>query len=127
MATMKLSKDLAKKVLAINLQTWLKKKGLQQNEFAISIGMSPQQFSFYVTGKQQASEDNLQRMALGLGIMNPWELMRMAEGMAEKPITEAWNALIDLQALSPEEIIKARDYIRLLVESKKSEINSPKN
>jgi transcriptional regulator with XRE-family HTH domain len=127
MVTMHLEKALAKKVLAFNLNKWLKKSGLNQREFAEQIGMMPQQLSFYATGKREPNPENLEKMANGLGLSNIWELYRMPNGFIAKDLQDAWNALIDLHLLTPERVAKVRDYIHLQIAAGKAEESLPNN
>lgn len=115
--------EMQKKLLALNLESCLDEKEFTQRDFATRIGMSPQQFSFYYLGKRLPSDENLQRMAGGLGIENPWELYRMPNGFASKPQQKAWNAMIDLFSLNEEEdLIKVTDFIEFVIDARKNKV-----
>ena len=118
---MEIDKNLAKKILAINLTRYIREKSFTQKRLADDIGMSPQQLSFYCLGKRLPSDDNLQKIADGLGITHPKELYRMPDGMVPKAQQKAWNALIDLMSISDEEdLSKVTEYIQLLIDARKN-------
>lgn len=120
-APMNFDQVLAKKVLAINLQTRLDEMGVKQNEFAKMIGMSPQHFSFYIRGKRLPSMGNLRKMAKGFGLENPRELYRIPDGIVPKLEQETWNTLIDVFSVGNEEdILKIRDYLKMVLQTSKS-------
>jgi transcriptional regulator with XRE-family HTH domain len=121
-----IKQELLKKILAFRLKEYIKKHNLTQKEFAALVGMLPQQLSFYIQEKRGLSETNHIKIAQEMGLSNKWELYRMPEGMAPKPIEEAWNAFIDLINLSPEEVSKVKDYIDLLLSAQKTTLPSKK-
>lgn len=109
-------KFLAKrKVLAENIRRHLEAAKLQQNEFAEMIGISPQHFSFYVTGKREPREETLNRIAAGFNI-DPLELYRIPPGMVDPSFEKAWNCLIELKT-NDEGLNIVRDFLMLLVKN----------
>jgi transcriptional regulator with XRE-family HTH domain len=113
-------KFLRKKLVADNIRKRLDEMNLQQNELAEKIGMAPQQLSTYVLGKREPQEDNLIKIAAGLELKSPMELYRMSTEMMGEELAQAWNCLIDLDAI-PDKMNIATRFLKLLVKTHKAE------
>lgn len=88
-----------KKLVAENIRKRLEALGMQQNELADKIGMTPQQLSAYVLGKKEPREKTLKRIAEGLQLKSPMELYLMSSDFLGEKLAMAWNCLIEVDKL----------------------------